>query len=134
MKTVEDHKKEVSKLSELEGGLMDLISKTNDSDLIESYDKYKHQKQICNELYLEVIRGMFPEDAKGIDSVLFDGKRLDNGDLVKGNLVQDRKGNSWIFEKSPIQKYQVPMHGKIVGCDRTFCNQVDPKTVKRGKE
>ena len=46
MKTVEDHKKEVSKLSELEGGLMDLISKTNDSDLIESYDKYKHQKQI----------------------------------------------------------------------------------------
>ena len=38
-------------------------------------------------------------------------------------------GLCWIFEKSPIRKYQVPNEGEIVGCSRTFCNQVDPETV-----
>jgi hypothetical protein len=67
--------------------------------------------------------------------IIFKAKRVDNGEWVEGNLVEERspvkeqKGLCWIFEKSPIRKYQVPNEGEIVGCSRTFCNQVDPETV-----
>lgn len=55
MKEIE-HKKEVEKLNELEGQLINLILETGNEELFEKFVEWQGQRTKCNRLYLEWIK------------------------------------------------------------------------------
>ena len=56
MTTKEKHEIEVKKLREIESRLDDLILVYGKEDLVDTYLSFKNQRNVCNELYVDVLK------------------------------------------------------------------------------
>lgn len=52
-KTEIKHKEEIMQLNTLEAKLVDIISNTGDSELMETFNKWQEQRNVCNGVYNE---------------------------------------------------------------------------------